>query len=162
MTITVTLAALTLNYFLLVLKCFATETRHSNMAQPCIKLMNKKLEAIIGILEWGLRMGVGWGQTSVYYNNPVKGPLHRPNLPDRTPAPSNVISASLDRTARPYSPYRVPCRAWYRPIALYALIALCSATATGLKRTNPRLQATCTKLVPVRESYGPQMTQKSY
>ena len=61
----------------------------------------------------------------VYYDNwGGVSPLHGLHPPDRTPGPSDVISASLDRAARLYSPYRAPCRAWYRPIALYALIAL--------------------------------------
>ena len=39
-----------------------------------------------------------------------EGQAPSPNLTplDRTPGPSEVMSASLDRTARPYSPYRAP------------------------------------------------------
>jgi len=43
--------------------------------------------------------------------------------PPQTPSPR-----SHSQTACPYSPYRVPCHAWYRTIAPYALIALFSAT----------------------------------
>jgi len=78
------------------------------------------------------------------------------NRTDHTPGPYDVISASLDRTTRQCSPYRVPCHAWNRPIALYALYALITLFSTtvypiqsnGFWRAQELLYARGTPLCP--------------